>query len=107
MKNLGQLMKQAQEMQARMSEMQSRLEGIEITGGAGGGMVSATLTGKGELARVKIDPTLVDPKDVEILEDLIVAAHNDAKAKLEAKLAEEMGKVTGGMQLPPGLKLPF
>lgn len=107
MKNLGQLMKQAQEMQARMSEMQSRLEGIEITGGAGGGMVSATLTGKGELARVKIDPSLVDPKDVEILEDLIVAAHNDAKAKLEARLAEEMGKVTGGMQLPPGLKLPF
>lgn len=107
MKNLGQLMKQAQEMQARMSEMQSRLEGIEITGGAGGGMVSATLTGKGELARVKIDPSLLDPKDVEILEDLIVAAHNDAKAKLETQLAEEMGKVTGGMQLPPGLKLPF
>lgn len=107
MKNLGQLMKQAQEMQARMSEMQSRLEGIEITGSAGGGMISATLTGKGELARVKIDPNLLDPKDVEILEDLIVAAHNDAKGKLEAQLAEEMGKVTGGMQLPPGLKLPF
>ena len=107
MKNLGQLMKQAQEMQAKMSEMQTRLEGIEITGTAGGGMVNATLTGKGELTRIKIDPSLLIPDDVEILEDLVVAAHNDAKAKLEGRLAEEMSKVTGGIQLPPGLKLPF
>ena len=107
MKNLGQLMKQAQDMQARMSEMQARLESAEIEGQSGAGMVQAVLSGKGDLRRLKIDPSLLVPDEAEILEDLIVAAHNDAKGKLEARLADEMGKITGGMPLPPGFKLPF
>ena len=88
MKNLGQLMKQAQDMQTRMSEMQARLESAEVEGQAGAGMVQAVLSGKGDLKRVKIDPSLLVPDEAEILEDLIVAAHNDAKAKLDAKLAD-------------------
>ena len=107
MTNLGKMMKQAQEMQSRMAEMQAGLEAVEIDGAAGGGMVSATLTGKGELRRLKIDPALVDPDDIEVLEDLVIAAVNDAKAKVEAHVAEEMKKLTGGLQLPPGLELPF
>ena len=107
MKNLGQMMKQAQEMQARMAELQARLEAVEIAGASGGGMVSVTVNGKGDLRAVKIDPKLVDPAEVEVLEDLIVAACNDAKAKVEARVADEMAKLTGGLQLPPGLKLPF
>ncbi len=107
MKNLGQMMKQAQEMQAKMGEMQAALEAVEIDGASGGGLVTATLTGKGELRRLKIDPTLVDPSDIEVLEDLVIAAVNDAKRKVEANAAEEMKKVTGGLQLPPGLSLPF
>ena len=107
MTNLGKMMKQAQEMQSRMAEMQAGLEAVEIDGAAGGGMVSATLTGKGELRRLKIDPALVDPDDIEVLEDLVIAAVNDAKAKVAAHVAEEMKKLTGGLQLPPGLELPF
>jgi DNA-binding YbaB/EbfC family protein len=107
MKNLGQLMKQAQEMQSRMQEMQQKLAEVEIDGAAGGGMVKVTVNGKGEMRRLKLDPALVDPKEVEVLEDLIVAAFNDAKAKAEARAAEEMQKLTGGLNLPPGLKLPF
>ena len=107
MKNLGQLMKQAQEMQAKMQEMQERVAEAEATGVAGGGMVSVTLNGKSEMRSVKIDPALADPNDMEILEDLIVAAYNDAKGKIEAHVQEEMQKVTGGLNLPPGMKLPF
>ena len=107
MKNLANLMKQAQEMQARMQEMQDRLGQAEVDGAAGGGMVRVTMTGKGEVRRLKIDPALVDPAEVEVLEDLVVAALADAKAKSEAMVAEEMGKVTGGLNLPAGLKLPF
>ena len=107
MTNFGKMMKQAQEMQSRMAEMQAGLEAVEIAGAAGGGMVSATLTGKGELRRLKIDPSLVDPDDVAVLEDLVIAAVNDAKAKVEAHVAEEMKKLTGGLQLPPGFDLPF
>ncbi len=107
MKNLGQLMKQAQEMQSRMQAMQEKLAAIEIEGAAGGGMVKVTVNGKGEMRKLKIDPALVDAKEVEVLEDLIVAAFNDAKAKVEAHLAAEMQKLTGGLNLPPGLKLPF
>jgi hypothetical protein len=107
MKNIGQIMKQAQQMQAKMAEMQSELERVEITGSSGGGMVSVTLTGKGDMRAVKIDPKLVDPAEVEVLEDLIVAAFGDAKAKVEQHVSSEMAKLTGGMQLPPGLKLPF
>ncbi len=107
MKNLGNMMKQAQEMQAKMAEMQESLDKVELTGASGGGMVEVTLTGKGEMRKVKIDPALVDKDEIEVLEDLIAAAHNDAKGKVEAHVAEEMGKVTGGLQLPPGMKLPF
>ena len=107
MKNLGNMMKQAQQMQAKMGEMQEALDKVEITGASGGGLVQVTLTGKGEMRKVAIDPTLIDKEEIEVLEDLIVAAHNDAKAKVEAHVAEEMSKLTGGLQLPPGMKLPF
>jgi DNA-binding YbaB/EbfC family protein len=107
MKNLANMMKQAQEMQARMQEMQDRLGQAEVDGAAGAGMVRVTMTGKGEVRRLKIDPALLDPAEVEVLEDLVVAALADAKAKSEAMVAEEMGKVTGGLNLPAGLKLPF
>jgi DNA-binding YbaB/EbfC family protein len=107
MKNLGQMMKQAQAMQQRMEEMQARLGALEVEGSAGGGMVRVTMSGKAEVKRVKIDPALVDPAEVEVLEDLVVAAIADAKAKAEGLVAEEMAKVTGGLELPPGLKLPF
>ena len=107
MKNIGQMMKQAQQMQAKMAEMQAKLDQVEMTGASGGGMVQVTLNGKGEMRRIKIDPTLVDPKDVEVLEDLILAAANDAKAKVETHVGAEMARLTGGLQLPPGIKLPF
>jgi DNA-binding YbaB/EbfC family protein len=107
MKNLGQMMKQAQQMQSRMAEMQAQLDQVELTGVAGGGMVQMTLSGKGELRRVKIDKSLLDPNDVEVLEDLILAAFNDGRAKVEAHVQEEMAKLTGGLGLPGGFKLPF
>jgi nucleoid-associated protein EbfC len=100
-------MKQAQQMQERMQEMQSRLETLEISGESGAGLVRVTLNGKGEMKGVKIDPKLADPADMEMLEDLIVAAHRDAKGKIDAQTTAEMQKITGGMQLPPGMKLPF
>ncbi len=107
MKNLGQMMKQAQEMQAKMAEMQEQLAAIEVTGASGGGMIRVTLNGKGEMRKVEIDPALVDPGEVAVLEDLIVAATNDAKGKVEAQAAQKMGELTGGLGLPPGFKLPF
>lgn len=107
MKNLGQMLKQAQAMQSKMAEMQEKLAAMEMTGASGGGMVKVTLNGKNEVRSVKIDPSLVDPKDTEMLEDLVVAAFNDAKTKVDANMAEEMAKITGGLQLPPGVKLPF
>ncbi len=107
MKNLGQMMKQAQAMQAKMAEMQEKLAQLEVSGQSGAGMVQATLNGKSELRGLKIDPSLIDPGEVEVLEDLIVAAVNDAKTKVEAKVAEEMKNVTGGLELPPGMTLPF
>ncbi len=107
MKNLGQMLKQAQEMQSKMAEMQERLAALEVEGQSGGGMVRVTMTAKGQMKTVKLDPALVDPGDVEVLEDLIVAAVNDAKAKGDVLMAEEMQKLTGGLQLPPGMQLPF
>jgi DNA-binding YbaB/EbfC family protein len=107
MKNLGQLMKQAQEMQDKMAEMQESLGQIEIEGVAGAGLVKLTLNGKGEMRRLRIDPTLANPDEAEILEDLIVAAHNDAKGRLEARVQDETQKLMGGLPLPPGMKLPF
>jgi DNA-binding YbaB/EbfC family protein len=107
MKNLGNLMKQAQQMQAKMAEMQATMAEMEVTGSAGAGMLQVTLNGKYELKKVKIDPSLVDPSDVEVLEDLILAAFNDAKTKAETAMADEMARLTGGLNLPPGFKLPF
>ena len=107
MKNLGQMMKQAQEVQSKMQEMQDRLAEAELTGASGGGMVSSTMTGKGEVRRVDIDPSLVVADDKEVLEDLIAAAVNDAKQKVDAFTQEETQKIMGGLQLPPGVKLPF
>ena len=107
MNNLDQMMKQAQQMQAKMTEMQADLEALEIAGASGGGLVSVTLNGKGEMRAIKIDRSLVDAEEVEVLEDLVVAACNDAKTKVEAHMQEEMAKLTGGLKLPPGLNLPF
>ena len=107
MKNLGQLMKQAQQVQQKMQDMQNQLADFAIEGAAGGGMVKVTLNGKSEVKRVKIEPSMMNPSDVEIVEDLIVAAFNDAKGKVEAYVQEEMKKITGGLQLPPGMNLPF
>ncbi len=107
MKNLGQIMKQVQDMQNRMSDVQAKLAEMEMTGSSGAGMVQATMNGKGELKRMKVDPSLLAPGEGEVLEDLIVAAVNDAKTKVDDYSQAEMGKLTGGLPLPPGLKLPF
>ncbi len=107
MKNLGQLMKQAQEMQSKMAELQERLAGAELTGSAAGGMVRITVNGRNEVRAVKIDPSLVAPEDATVLEDLIVAAFADAKGKVETRAQEEMSKLTGGIDLPPGFNLPM
>jgi DNA-binding YbaB/EbfC family protein len=107
MKNIAGLMKQAAQMQQKMEELQARLSELTLEGTAGAGMVTLTLNGKGEMKGVRIDPKLLDPNDAEMLQDLIVAAHADAKRKLEALATEEMQKMTGGLNLPPGMKLPF
>ena len=107
MKNIGQLMKQAQQMQQKMAEMQEQLAAVEMTGMAGGGMVQLTLNGKGDVKSVKLDKSVVDPQEVEVLEDLLVAAFNDAKQRVESHVAQEMAKLTGGLQLPAWMKLPF
>ena len=107
MKNLGEMMKQVQAMQSRMADMQAKLEQSTVTGQSGGGLVKVTLNGKGTMTGIVIDPSLLKPDEKEIVEDLVMAAHNDAKTKSEAMMAEEMKSVTGGLALPPGLKLPF
>jgi DNA-binding YbaB/EbfC family protein len=107
LKNLAGLMKQASQMQAKMQEMQAKLDAMEIEGEAGAGMVRLTLSGKSELRRIKLDPKLLDPAESEMLEDLIVAAHADARRKVEEVMAEEMQRATGGLELPGGMKLPF
>ena len=105
--NLGAMMKQAQQMQAKMEETQRKLDEIAVEGASGGGMVKVVSSAKGDVKSVTIDPSIVDPADVEMIEDLVLAALNDAKSKAEAAMAEEMKSVTGGLQLPPGMKLPF
>lgn len=107
MKNLAQMMKQAQHLQERMQAMQTELEAVEIEGASGGGMVRVTLNGKGEARRVKIDPSMVQPDETEVLEDLILAAINDAKTKVEQTAQQKMKELTGGLALPPGFQLPF
>ena len=107
MKNIMGLMKQAEQMQQKMAEIQARLEVAQVEGVSGAGLVRLTLTGKGALKGVKIGPKLIDPAEAEMLEDLLLAAHADAKAKLDTLTESEMKNATGGLSLPPGLKLPF
>ncbi len=99
------MMKQATQLQAKMKALQDELETIEVEGTAGGGVVSVTMTGKGELKGVRLDDTLMKPEEKEILEDLLVTAHADAKKKSEAVMQEKMKALTGGLPLPPGLNL--
>ncbi|HEY8214015.1 MAG TPA: YbaB/EbfC family nucleoid-associated protein [Methylocystis sp.] len=101
------LMKQAQQMQAKMAEAQLELEQTVVEGEAGGGMVKVVLTAKGAMKSVSIDPSLLVPDEKEILQDLILTAHMQARAKAEEAMAEKMKALTGGLPLPPGLKLPF
>ena len=107
MKDLLGMMGKAKEMQAKFQAMQEEIAGIEATGQAGGGLVSVTLSGKFEMKALKIDPSLFKEEEVEILEDLLLAAHNDAKAKIEATMQEKTRDLTAGLPLPPGMKLPF
>ncbi|MBP3974765.1 YbaB/EbfC family nucleoid-associated protein [Pseudoxanthomonas spadix] len=103
--NIAQMMQQAQKMQENLQKAQEELARLEVTGSAGGGMVSVTLTGAKECRKVRIDPTLLS--DAEMLEDLIAAAFNDASNKIDVESKSRMGAATAGMQLPPGMKLPF
>ena len=107
MKDLLGLMGKAKEMQAKFQGMQEELATIEASGQAGGGMVTVTLSGKFEMKSLKIDPSLFKEDDVEVLEDLILAAHNDAKAKLEATMQKKTQELTAGLPIPPGFKMPF
>ena len=104
MKNLGDIMKQAQQLQQRFQEAQERVTALEAQGQSGGGMVKVTLNGRGLASAIHIDPSLIDPKDSGMLEDLLRAAINDARAKVDALMQDEMAKVTGGLPLPPGMK---
>ena len=105
MKDLMGMMKQVQDMQAKMQQMQQELADMEIAGQSGAGMVTVTLNGKGEMRGLKIDPSLLKPDEAEIVEDLILAAAQDAKAKVDAASQEKMQQVAGGLPIPPGLKL--
>ncbi len=105
MKNLADIMKQAGQMQARMADMQKKLEMMVVEGQSGGGMVKVKMTGKSVVTGIEIDPSLLKPEEKEIVEDLIIAALSEAKGKAEAAMAEEMKVVTGGMPLPPGFSL--
>jgi DNA-binding YbaB/EbfC family protein len=105
--DMGKIMKQAQEMQSRMQDAQNRLDEVEVTGEAGAGLVKVTATAKGAVKRLSIDPSLFQPEEREVVEDLIVAAVQDAQARAAAAAQAEMAKVTEGLELPPGMKLPF
>ncbi|MEP2942955.1 MAG: YbaB/EbfC family nucleoid-associated protein [Hyphomicrobiales bacterium] len=107
MKDIMGLMKKAGEMQEKMQEMQEEAANAEVSGTSGGGLVTVTMSGKGEMRGLSIDPSLFKEDDVEILEDLIMAAHNEAKGKSETLMQEKMQDLTSGLPLPPGMKLPF
>jgi DNA-binding YbaB/EbfC family protein len=107
MKDIMGLMKKAQEMQAKMQEMQAEMERTEVEGQSGGGVVRVTMTAKGALKGVAIDASLLKPEEKEIVEDLLIAAHEDARKKGERLLEERMKAATAGLPLPPGMKLPF
>ena len=107
MVNIGNMMKQAQQLQKKMAEAQEQLSSIEVEGVSGGGMVKVIATAKGEIKRILLDDSIMKPEEKEITEDLIVAAINDAKQTGEAAAQEKMKDITGGIPLPPGMKLPF
>ena len=107
MVNIGNMMKQAQQLQKKMAEVQEQLSSIEVEGVSGGGMVKVIATAKGEIKRILLDDSIMKPEEKEITEDLIVAAINDAKQKGEVASQEKMKEITGGIPLPPGMKLPF
>jgi DNA-binding YbaB/EbfC family protein len=101
------MMKQAKELQAKMEALQQEVAAMEITGASGGGLVKVTLSAKGELRSIAIDPSLLKAEEKEIVEDLIVAAHAEGRKKADAAMQEKMREVTAGLPLPPGMKLPF
>jgi DNA-binding YbaB/EbfC family protein len=105
MKDLMKMMKQAQELQSRMQQMQEEMSAMEAEGQSGAGAVRVTLNGKGEMRGLKIEPNLLKPDEAEMVEDLVLAAFQDAKKKVEEKLQEKMQEITGGLQMPPGFKL--
>lgn len=105
--NLQKMMKQAQEMQSKLATVQAKIEESESEGSSGGGMVKVVINGKKSLKKITIDDSLLQPSEKEMLEDLIVAAMNDAGSKADQSAAEQMGALTAGMPLPPGMKLPF
>lgn len=105
--NIQKMLKQAQQMQQKLTDVQAELEARETAGSAGGGAVKLTLNGKSQLLRIELDADLLKPEEKEVLEDLILAAFNDAKSKVDSTFNDEMGKLTGGLQMPPGMKLPF
>ena len=107
MNNFNNMIKQAQELQQKMADAQQKVETLEAEGVAGGGIVKVTINGKNNVTSIKIDDSVIDKNEKEILEDLIMAAFNDAKEKIQKKIADEMSSVTGGLKLPPGMKMPF
>lgn len=106
MKNIGEIMKQAQAMQSKMAKIQEDLAALVLTGHAGGGMVQVVMNGKQEVMRVRIDPSVVDAEEIEMLEDLVAAAINDAQRKVQEVTRDSMAQLTGGLKIP-GLNLPF
>ncbi len=107
MNNFNNMMKQAQELQSKMTEAQKKVEQLEAEGSSGGGLIKIIIDGKNLVRSVHIDDSLIKSDEKEILEDLIVAAFNDAKEKIQKKISDEMSSITGGIKLPPGIKLPF
>ena len=107
MNNFNNMIKQAQELQQKMANAQQKVETLEAEGVAGGGIVKVAINGKNNVTSINIDDSVIDKNEKEILEDLMMAAFNDAKEKIQKKIADEMSSITGGIKLPPGMKLPF
>ena len=107
MNNMSQIMKQAKAMQEKMAEMQKKIEQTEVEGASGGGAVKVLINGKHEVKKINIDKSLIDPNESEVLEDVIIAALNDANKKIVENTNNQLGSISSGMGLPPGMKLPF
>ena len=105
--NFNNMMKQAQDLQKKMAEAQKKVESLEAEGTSGGGLIKIIIDGKNNVKSIKIDESLISKDDIEILEDLILAAFNDGKEKIQKRITDEMSSITGGLQLPPGFKMPF